>query len=105
MEQGVSAEDVGTEDAGVSGPDQVSAAGTRITLLVGVAELAEEIDADRARVALEAGQARVTEITGAVGRAASDDAQPDADLADAEAAVLRAEVRLEATDASSSAST
>ena len=35
------------------------ATSSRVTLLLGVAELAEEIDADRARVALEAAEARV----------------------------------------------
>ena len=39
-------------------------AGSRVTVLVGVAELAEEIDADRARVALEAAEARVAELGG-----------------------------------------
>ncbi len=33
-------------------------------MLIGVAELAEEIDADRARAALEAAEARVAELTG-----------------------------------------
>ena len=48
-------------DAGGADDDAV---GSRVTLLVGVAELAEEIDADRARVALEAAEARVAESAG-----------------------------------------
>ena len=77
-------------------------------MLVGVAELAEEIDAERARAALEAAEARVAELTGPAdglgparrvgGR--SEDEEPDAELVEAEAALLRAEVRLEAVDAS-----
>ena len=45
-------------------PGRARPAGTRVTLLIGVAELAEEIDAARARAALEAAEARVAELTG-----------------------------------------
>src|SRR5271168_3942173 len=38
------------------------AAGSRVTLLVGVAELAGEIDTDRARAALEVAEAKVAEL-------------------------------------------
>ncbi len=51
-----------SEDGGSGG-----SSGTRVTLLIGVAELAEEIDAARAQAALEAAEARVAELTG-VGR-------------------------------------
>ncbi|HEV3367355.1 MAG TPA: ATP synthase delta/epsilon chain alpha-helix domain-containing protein [Acidimicrobiales bacterium] len=83
-----------------------SASGTRVTLLIGVAELAEEIDTERARAALDAAEARVAELTGSGGRVAGtpDDEEPDAELIDAEAALLRAQVRLEAVDATSGAS-
>jgi F-type H+-transporting ATPase subunit epsilon len=81
--------------------------GTRVTLLIGVAELAEEIDADRARVALEVSEARVAELRSVAssgGSAGSGDGdQIDPELAEAEAALRRAEVRLEAIDATAGA--
>ena len=49
------------------------ATGTRVTLLIGVAELAEEIDVDRARAALEAAEARVAELGGAANRTPGED--------------------------------
>jgi F-type H+-transporting ATPase subunit epsilon len=88
--------DGGPEGAG--GPEE----GTRVTLLIGVAELAEEIDVERARAALERAQARVAELAGATG-ARADDGTPDLELAEAEAAQRRAEVRLETIEAVSSA--
>ncbi|HEY7947973.1 MAG TPA: hypothetical protein VID75_09860 [Acidimicrobiales bacterium] len=80
-----------------------SGSGTRVTLLIGVAELAEEIDTERARAALDAAEARVAELTGSGGRGPGtpDDEEPDAELLDAEAALLRAQVRLETVDATS----
>ncbi|HEX7459862.1 MAG TPA: hypothetical protein VF279_04465 [Acidimicrobiales bacterium] len=80
------------------------ATGSRVTLLVGVAELAEEIDVDRARVALEAGEARVTELGGSANRTAVEGEEIDPELVEAETAVLRARVRLEAADAPTGAS-
>jgi len=74
------------------------AVGSRVTLLVGVAELATEIDADRARVALEAAEARVAEL-GSAGRTLAEGEVADPELVEAESAVLRAQVRLEAVDA------
>ncbi len=71
-----------------------------MTLLIGVAELAEEIDVDRARVALEAAEARVAELGGSPNRAPAEGEESDPELVEAEAAVLRAQVRLEAVDAS-----
>src|SRR5580692_11393589 len=51
------------DDDGPGGsPAPVLTGGTRVTLLIGVAELAEEIDAVRARAALEAAEARVAEL-------------------------------------------
>ena len=85
-------------DAADGGAD--GATGSRVTLLVGVAELATEIDADRARVALEAAEARVTELGGSANRAPAEGEVADPELVEAEDAVLRAQVRLEAVDAS-----
>ena len=79
------------------------ATGSRVTLLVAVAELAEEIDTERARVALVAAEAKVAEL-GGTGRALAEDEVADPELVEAEAAVLRAQVRLEAVDASAATS-
>ena len=87
-----------------SGEDSAGAAtgGTRVTLLVGVAELAEEIDSQRARTALEAAEAKVAELNAAGrGTGAADEEEPDAELTEAEASVLRAQVRLEAVEVTS----
>jgi len=77
-----------------------SATGTRVTILAAVAELAGEIDVERARVAHDAAEARVGELVGtAGGRPAGEDDEIDPELAEARAALVRAEVRLEATEA------
>ena len=77
---------------GAAGTD----AGTRVTVLASVAELSEEIDVERARVA---------DLTAASGRGSSADGDgADAELVEAEAAVQRAEVRLEASGATAAAS-
>ncbi len=124
VEQGVVADESdSTDEAAGSGAGGGTAAGTgqaasgtRVTMLVGVAELVEEIDVDRARAALERAEAQVNEL-GGTGRsagsgsgaggagAAGEEAQPDAVLVEAEAALRRAEVRLEAVDASSGVGT
>jgi len=78
------------------------ATGSRVTLLAGVAELAEEIDVDRARTALEAAEARVAEL-GGTGRTPAEGEDADPELVEAESAVRRAQVRLEAVDASTAA--
>ena len=75
---------------------------SRVTVLVGVAELAEEIDADRARVALEAAEARVAEL-GGTGRTPAEGEEAAPELVEAEAAVVRAQVRLEAVEAGGAA--
>jgi F-type H+-transporting ATPase subunit epsilon len=75
---------------------------SRVTLLVGVAELATEIDADRARVALEGAESRVAELGGTANRTPAEGEEADPALVEAEAAVLRAQVRLDAVDASTS---
>jgi F0F1-type ATP synthase epsilon subunit len=81
--------------------DEDGVTGTRVTLLIGVAELAEEIDVDRARVALEAAETRVAELGGTVNRTPTEGEEIDPELVEAEAAVRRSQVRLEAVDASS----
>ena len=92
-------------ELGVAADDDESVPGSRVTLLVGVAELAEEIDVERARLALDAAEARLSELVGAGARPAGGDegeeAQPE--LVEAEAELRRAQVRLEAADATSGA--
>lgn len=75
---------------------------TRVTLLIGVAEPAADIDVERARAALEAAEAKVAELTGSGGRTATpgEEEASDPELVEAEAARRRAEVRLAAVDAS-----
>ena len=91
-------------EQGVPLGDDADDASTRVTLLVGVAELAEEIDVDRARVALEGAEARVAELGGAANRAPAEGEESDPELVEAEAALLRAQVRLEAVDAAATSS-
>jgi F-type H+-transporting ATPase subunit epsilon len=88
-------------DGAGAGADE-DAVGSRVTLLVGVAELADEIDTDRARVALEAAEARVAEL-GGTGKALAEGEEADPELVEAEAAVVRAQVRLEAVEATTAA--
>jgi len=68
-----------------------------------VAELAEEIDTGRAQVALEAAEDSVAGLGSSTGRsgATGEAEEPDIELVEAEAALLRAQVRLEAVDATS----
>jgi F-type H+-transporting ATPase subunit epsilon len=89
-------------DADGAGDDTT---GSRVTLLVGVAELAEEIDVDRARAALEATEARVAELGGSANRTPAEGEEADPERVEAEAALRRAQVRLEAVDASSATTT
>jgi F-type H+-transporting ATPase subunit epsilon len=66
---------------------------TRVTVLAGIAELAEEIDVPRAEQARDAATQRVNELGG--GRTAStEDAEEDVALSEAERALTRAELRL-----------
>ena len=78
------------------------ASGTRVTVLAGVAELAEEIDTERARVALEGAEPRVAELGGSA-RSSGEGDEPDAELVEAEAALRRAQVRLAASEATGTA--
>jgi len=80
------------------GEDEDGATTSRVTLLLGVAELATEIDTERARVALDAAEARVAELAG-TGKTLAEGEEADPELVEAEAAVLRAQVRLQAVDA------
>ncbi len=80
------------------GEDAAPATGSRVTLLVGVAELAPEIDVPRAQAAREAAEARLAELGGA-GRTPAEGEAPDVELAEAQADLRRAEVRLEAAEA------
>ncbi|HEY6624909.1 MAG TPA: F0F1 ATP synthase subunit epsilon [Acidimicrobiales bacterium] len=98
-------DEAGAEDTPASGAPAGGPAGTRVTVLASVAELSDEIDTERARVALEAAQARVADLTAASGRGSSGEGdQVDAELVEAEAGVRRAEVRLEAAGATTSTS-
>ena len=63
-----------------------------VTVLAPVAERAGDIDVDRARRALEGAEQRLAE---AAGRSTDDDATAVRQLAEAQAALLRAQVRLE----------
>jgi F-type H+-transporting ATPase subunit epsilon len=70
---------------------------TRVTVLAGVAELAEEIDVPRAEAAKETATQRVSELSSGRGGASETpdgDVAPDRALAEAEAALARAELRL-----------
>ena len=66
---------------------------TRVTVLAGVAELASEIDVPRAEEARERASQRVGELGGGRGQAA-EDVDEDLELADAEGALARAELRI-----------
>jgi F-type H+-transporting ATPase subunit epsilon len=66
---------------------------TRVTVLAGVAELAEEIDVPRAELAREAATLRVGEPAAGRGPAA-EEVEIDVELAEAERALARAELRL-----------
>jgi F-type H+-transporting ATPase subunit epsilon len=66
---------------------------TRVTVLAGVAELASEIDVPRAEQAREQAAQRVSDLTGGRGPAAAA-VDEDLELADAEGALARAELRI-----------
>jgi F-type H+-transporting ATPase subunit epsilon len=66
---------------------------TRLTVLAGVAELASEIDVPRAEQAKDAATQRVAELGS--GRGADDADGVESNLAEAEQALARAELRLE----------
>jgi len=66
---------------------------TRVTVLAGVAELASEIDVARAEEARERASQRVGDLGSGRGPV-SEDADENLELADAEGALVRAELRL-----------
>lgn len=66
-----------------------------VTVLAPVAEAAEDIDVERARRAQEDAEQRVAEATARSSGAGEDDASVSRELADAQAALLRAQVRIE----------
>ena len=66
-----------------------------VTVLAPVAELAEDIDVERARRALEAAEQKVVEATGRTSSGGDDELAVSGELAEAQAAVLRAQVRTE----------
>jgi F-type H+-transporting ATPase subunit epsilon len=87
----------GTEERAAVHGGFVQVAGDHVTVLAPVAERAEEIDVERARRALEVATERVAELAGAQSGSGegSEDSEADRELADAGAALRRAEVRLE----------
>jgi F-type H+-transporting ATPase subunit epsilon len=90
-------------DSGAAVPSPTTG-GTRVTLLVGVAELAGEIDTDRARAALEAAEARLADLNAGGGRSTTpgEGDESDPEVMEAGAALVRAQVRLETVEATSS---
>jgi F-type H+-transporting ATPase subunit epsilon len=69
---------------------------TRVTVLAGIAELAEEIDVPRAELARDAATQRVNELRAGRGPVAEGEGADETDvaLAEAEGALTRAELRL-----------
>jgi ATP synthase F1 epsilon subunit len=108
-------QDVTDDDADVassassSSPSSSDAGGTLVTVLAGIAELAEEIDTDRAQLAHDAAEARVAELasagrtSGASDSGSGSDDEVDAEVVEAEAALRRSEVRLEAAGVTAAA--
>jgi F-type H+-transporting ATPase subunit epsilon len=94
--------DDGTEERAAVHGGFVQVAGDKVTVLAPVAELAAEIDVDRARRALEAAAQRIADL-GTPRPGATDGADGESSASvEAEEAQRRAEVRLEvagATDA------
>jgi F-type H+-transporting ATPase subunit epsilon len=68
---------------------------TRVTVLAGVAELAQDIDVARAEAAREASAQRVSELGGSRSQS-GEEGEADLELTEAERALARAELRLAA---------
>jgi len=66
-----------------------------VTVLTPVAEREQDIDVERARQALAAAEQRVADASGGSAGAGEDDASVARELAEAQSALLRAQVRLE----------
>ena len=83
----------GLIEGGEGGP--LAGMTTRVTMLAGVAERAEDIDVPRAERAQEEATQRVAELqAGRGGQVAEEGESGDSDLQQAEAALARAELRL-----------
>jgi F-type H+-transporting ATPase subunit epsilon len=83
----------GAAEGLAEGDGPLAGLSTRVTVLAGVAELASEIDVPRAEQARERAAQRVSEL-GAGRGPVSEDAEEDVELADAEGALERAELRI-----------
>jgi len=102
----------GTEERAAVHGGFVQVEGDHVTVLAPIAELAQDIDVDRARRALDVATERVADLaataTGAGAGAGardgdrSEEAPADRELVEAEAAQRRAEVRLEVAGAGDS---
>jgi F-type H+-transporting ATPase subunit epsilon len=91
------------QDRDGTGAGGDAASRTRVTLLIGVAELVADIDVPRARAALEAAEARMAELAGSGARATGPaEEEVDPELIEVEAARRRAEVRIEAVETGAS---
>jgi F0F1-type ATP synthase epsilon subunit len=66
---------------------------TRVTVLAGVAERAEEIDAERAERARETSAQRLSDLNAGRG-VQGEDVEVDVEVSEAEGALARAELRL-----------
>jgi F-type H+-transporting ATPase subunit epsilon len=95
-------DDVASSSPSSPSSSSAGAGGTLVTVLAGIAELADEIDTERAQVAHDAAEARVAELAGAGRTSGASDSgsgsedEVDAEVVEAEAALRRSEVRLEA---------
>jgi F-type H+-transporting ATPase subunit epsilon len=96
-------QNVTDDDAEVASSSSASSPGsTLVTVLAGIAELGEEIDTERAQLAHDAAEARVAELasagrtSGASDSGSGSEDEVDAEVVEAEAALRRSEVRLEA---------
>ena len=86
----------GTEDRAAVHGGFVQVDGEHVTVLAPVAELASEIDLDRARHALEQSSARIAELGGSAPQTGTGEpAVGNQELADAEETRRRAELRIE----------
>ena len=83
----------GAAEGLAEGDGPLAGLSTRVTVLAGVAELASEIDVPRAEAARERAAQRVSELGSGRGPV-SEDPVEDLELADAEGALARAELRI-----------
>jgi F-type H+-transporting ATPase subunit epsilon len=67
---------------------------TRVTVLAGIAELAEEIDVARAEQARDKATQRVNDLQSGRGAAAGEELEVDVELSEAQGSLTRAELRL-----------